>query len=122
MFSRKTVDLIKKLERETQTIDSQIIPKNLSMQRQLKILDTYSLLLINFPTEGHSLEALKEYEFFGQFKNIKTIKQITVQDKNPTQLLIQFSCQLSACFAFLVILKVNYCVVSSKQFRFNLSI
>lgn len=84
-------------------LETRQMPKNESQYKNLRIVDPFTLILLDFPIETTIFSDLKEYRFFGQFQNVKKVEQLRFIDNQQNfAIQIEFTCQLSACLAFLV--------------------
>ena len=115
MNSKKPISHLRDSIASSETVEWQQLPRSPQQLRQIRIVDSLTLVLTNFPIESSKINHLNDFQFFGQFKNIKTVK-LEKCEKTTSIIIIKFACQLSACLAYLVSLKVADCFCDNFKF------
>lgn len=93
---------VRYLSTQNEQIEENILPKKPNRLKETRIVNTKTLIILNFPLEPRNLHKLYEYCYFGQFKNIKAIHIISSPNQMTLNTLIEFRCDISAALSFFV--------------------
>ena len=99
--------IIKKAITQIDQAEERMVPRKTNKLRDLRIVDSKTLILKNLPITTKNYYNLYKFPYFGQFKNIKSITPFRKNGLEPMSGVINFNCEISACFGFLSILALK---------------
>lgn len=93
---------IRYLSMQADQVEENLLPQKTNRIREVRIVDTRTIVIKNFPLEIQSFYKLYEYAYFGQFKNVKAVHLMGSTDSTSLDTLIEFQCDLSAALSLMV--------------------
>lgn len=94
--------MIRYLSMQADQIEENLLPQKTNRIKEVRIIDTKTIVIKNFPLEAQSFYKLYEYAYFGQFKNVKSVHLIGKSDPTTLDTLIEFQCDISAALSLMV--------------------
>lgn len=93
---------IRYLAMQADQVEENLVPQKSSRIREVRIIDTKTIVIKNFPLEPGSFYKLYEYAYFGQFRHVKAVHLMGSHDLSTLDTLIEFTCELSAALSLMV--------------------
>jgi len=93
---------IQYLSMQADQVEENLLPKKTNRIKEVRIIDTKTVLIKNFPLESQNFYKLYEYAYFGQFKNVKAVQLMGSSDPLTLDTLIEFQCDISAALSLMV--------------------
>lgn len=96
------LEWLTEFRKSAETSEKQVIPRKKNKIKDIRIVDTKSLIILNLSPEIEWSRQISQYKFLGQFREIASVKLLKTGASGGVDVLVTFGCEISSALSLFV--------------------